>query len=487
MALNNPSSLFTAGAVKLDSTPSVNLYAQLLQRKQAKQDALDQYYQKALTDVTPTGMRNKDVLGGWAEKLKNWQAYAMNPENKKHLLNPRQDNYKTVTEFNRMYSDLMADTERSKQELADEKMLNAQKISGKWNIKDKDMDIVHRKGLSIYDKARLDANGSEPDLSAISFNVPEFTPLQQTQLQKAASQGLKMGKKYDESKTRVDDAGLKFIPYTEGYSPEQVKVYADNYGNMATQGALDHYEDLMHDPTFFNVANKAYQSVYGETTPDGKPNLVDTPKKAAQADAVIKAQAETKSGEEKTADPSRRENFAKLMANDRFEKSKVLIALNNQYRDLRDEKKKAAIIGDVDAFLDDQVANADTNETVFGGKEKILKVSPVVLESFRKKDEDGVHYISPTGVKLLENGNYLLTGDGFYNEIPRAEYKAGIVNKVLNTTTKISQVDQTPKQPQANKPVTSTNSSYKIKGKTYSEKELLKLGYTADQIKPFKL
>lgn len=67
MALINPSALYTEGAVKLDTTPSLNFYAQLLAKKQAKKDALDQYYQKLMdtTQGRENQMRPIDIEEGW--------------------------------------------------------------------------------------------------------------------------------------------------------------------------------------------------------------------------------------------------------------------------------------------------------------------------------------------------------------------------------------------------------------------------------------
>ena len=63
MALINPSSLYSGGNVALDSTPSTNLYGQLLARKQAKMQALDQYDQQRINSVNGSGVRDRDREG----------------------------------------------------------------------------------------------------------------------------------------------------------------------------------------------------------------------------------------------------------------------------------------------------------------------------------------------------------------------------------------------------------------------------------------
>lgn len=296
MAVHNDPRLYSGGALVLNSQPETNFYAQLLAKQQAKRDALDQYYQKTIQDTTPAGMRNKDVVGGWSKKLNDWQTFAMNPENRKYMLNPRLDGYKTVTRFNAMHQDLLADAAKSKQELGDEKMMNQLRVSGKWNPTDEDMDIAHRKGLSIYDNGRFDQNGNDVDLTQLSFNIPEFTPLQEQQLYKSASEGIKLNKTYDEKNIRKDNTGEQYVPFQEKYSQDQIKTIAGNYANNLTKSALVKYENLMHNQEVYDMATKAYQQIYGDK------ELIDSPDKMAKAVSIMHAMAQTKSSEEKMPD-----------------------------------------------------------------------------------------------------------------------------------------------------------------------------------------
>lgn len=296
MAIINDPRLYSGGSAVLNSQPHTNLAIQMLAKQQAKRDALDQYYQKSIQDTTPTGMRNKDVVGGWSKKFNDWQNFAMNPANRKFMLNPRLDGYKTVTRFNSMHQDLLADAAKSKQELADEKMMNGLRVAGKWNPTDDDMEIAHRKGLSIYDSGRMDENGNDVDLTNLSFNIPEFTPLQEQQLYKSASQGITKSKTYNEKDIRTDNTGLQYVPFEEKHPLEQIKVIADNYSNGLTKSAKVHYERLMQNNDVYNTATKAYQQVYGDN------ELIDSPEKMAKAIGIIHAMGETKTGEEKAPD-----------------------------------------------------------------------------------------------------------------------------------------------------------------------------------------
>jgi len=292
-----PSNLYSGGAVVFNSQPSVNFYAQLMQRQQAKRDALDQYYQKALMDVTPAGMRNVDITGGFTKKLNDWQEFAMNPQNRKYLLNPRLDQYKTATQFNQMHADLLSDIQKSKEAAADEKTLNTYRLNGRWNPTDDDLNIAHNMGLSIYDPIRKDVG-----LNDLSVNMPQYTPLQEKQAYQAATQGLKPSKTLNPQNQRIDkQAGLIYTPFTISYTPEQVKQIADTYGSNLTRSALSHYEQLMHDPNIYDAASKAYQQVYGNN------DIIDNPIKMAKGIAAIHALGDVQTGEDKAPNYTQRE------------------------------------------------------------------------------------------------------------------------------------------------------------------------------------
>lgn len=153
----------------------------------------------------------------------------------------------------------------------------------------------------------------------------------------------------------------------------------------------------------------------------------------------------------KSALMDRTENFKKVMQAQGFENAKVIAAIRNSYSNMNYENRRAAVGGDVDAFIDDQKANANEGNWITGD-ERTLKVSPIILESFKDANSGGY---TPTEIRLMPDGNYKLVGEqGKFptQVITPAEYKAGIVNKVLNTTTKINQVKQPSNTPETRLP-----------------------------------
>ncbi len=63
MALQNRNDMYSLGAVELNSQPSVNIYAQHLQRKQAKEEALDAYEMNRMNRMNEQGVRDIDRPG----------------------------------------------------------------------------------------------------------------------------------------------------------------------------------------------------------------------------------------------------------------------------------------------------------------------------------------------------------------------------------------------------------------------------------------
>lgn len=63
MAINTNPKMYSGGAVVFNTQPNVNVYAQLLAKRQAKIDALDEYDKQRINHINPTGVRDNDREG----------------------------------------------------------------------------------------------------------------------------------------------------------------------------------------------------------------------------------------------------------------------------------------------------------------------------------------------------------------------------------------------------------------------------------------
>lgn len=277
----NPN-MFNGGAVVFNSAPFLNLALQNEAKKRAKDDAIDKYLIDQSKAVTPTGMRAKDIEGGWSAKAQQWQELGI--RGKKNIANPALDGYKTINEFNRLKNELLADAERSKQEGKDEDLLIKLRAEGKWNPTDEDLSIANDKSLSIYDKNRKNRG-----LNELSVNRPPFDPSKFITDVTAGRTRVKSVDKYE-----LDPkSGLRTNYVSQGYAPEEVKSMADNAPFIMEKdpSAKIAFERMRENPEKLAELQRAYSSIY--------PNdLVDTNEKAAKAYAIMSVGGRTGQGRE---------------------------------------------------------------------------------------------------------------------------------------------------------------------------------------------
>lgn len=63
MALQNDPMIYRAGAERFNTQPVVNIYAQTLARKQAREEALDNYEMNRMNRMNEQGVRDIDRPG----------------------------------------------------------------------------------------------------------------------------------------------------------------------------------------------------------------------------------------------------------------------------------------------------------------------------------------------------------------------------------------------------------------------------------------
>lgn len=273
--------MFNGGAVVFNTSPFINLALREQAKKQAKDEAIDRYLIDQSKAVTPTGMRAKDIEGGWAQKAQRWQQLGI--EGKKYIANPALDGYKTINEFNRLKNELLADAERSKQVGKDEDTLTKLRLEGKWNPTDEDLGIANDISLSIYDP-----NRKNHGLNDLSVNRPPFDPAKfTTDLQTGRKRGrIAIGDpEYDTAK------GIMREHYAEQFSPEDIKGMAENAPFLMEKdpSAKIAFERMRENPAKLLELQKAYETVY----PGDK---VDSNEKAAKAYAILSTQGQTGGG-----------------------------------------------------------------------------------------------------------------------------------------------------------------------------------------------
>lgn len=172
MALQNNPNLYTGGNVVLNQLPHTELYAQLMARKQARNDAFDQYLQNLNKNVNPAGMRNQEAQV-FNDKLNQWQQFGM--QHRDEIQNRKNG---ADIQFQRGYQDLQNLIARSKTVEAGKKPLIPMLIDPdkRDRLGDGVIEDIHAQDQPLYVK---DKNGQwvdNPDFKPLDYNNLNFNP-----------------------------------------------------------------------------------------------------------------------------------------------------------------------------------------------------------------------------------------------------------------------------------------------------------------------
>lgn len=294
-----PSGLYSQYTEVLDSSPlmkyNLERKARVEAERQAKEEALNQYFTDLQGKINTAGVRVQDLdseYGGINKDIEGWrQSWLANKDEIKRGGLAQQEHLAK-------YNEILRKIEQSKGRAKSELEIGKAKFEGKYDPTEDDLGVLNNIGKSIYDPTSYKKDGvSEYGWQDLSPSIPEFDADRQSKFWGGATKGMTAGKMYDYDKKRTDvTTGQAIIPYTKQYSKEQIKQIADETGDLVTadKSALKYYRNILNDPNSnkWQELNSAYQSVYG------KDKVVLTPQQAAQADAIIRASAIQERGEE---------------------------------------------------------------------------------------------------------------------------------------------------------------------------------------------
>ncbi len=118
MALHNNSEMYSGGAVVFDNRQPINLYAQLLQRKQAREEALDAYEMNRVNRMNEAGVRDIDRPGLDAKVIDMKTYYQANKDRIRKGGTPEAYNYE------KMFRDTLSGVSKSKNATATAETFN---------------------------------------------------------------------------------------------------------------------------------------------------------------------------------------------------------------------------------------------------------------------------------------------------------------------------------------------------------------------------
>lgn len=388
----NPN-VYNGGATVVSTAPFAQFFVQQQAKRQAKEDALNSYYNDQAKALTPTGMRAKDIEGGWSQKFNQWQQLGI--QNRKALLNPTADNYKTLNEFNRLANELKADIQRSKEYGEMEKQLREAKMSGKWNPTDDDFEIASDIGYSIYDPKRKGYT-----LDALSLNTPplDVHKFNQNIIGQAKRNKQVVGEpKFDSQK------GIQTIITEEVFAPDQLKAIAENAA-LQTQNDRSARVFFQHALESSDLPNlqAAYSKIYGN-------DIVDTPEKAAKAFTIMQNSSPTGRTEEikNWDDPDRKLRDQKELAAFNSSLRKNEARLEASLKGKEGAAQQSAISQHIDGIIQKATSKPPKPVTISGKTYDLydVPVTPSLAKSLEKVDALGEKR-QPNAIRVDKNGNF---------------------------------------------------------------------------------
>lgn len=273
MATITPPNLYTAGNVVFNTQPSTNFAIQLLQQKKAKDEALDQYYQKLPSTINEAGMRDQD-REPFMQNIGALQAYWR--DNRDKIKNPRRDGGAAQYNYEKMFRDISTRVNMSKQAAKTDLELGKLRFSENTSYIFDDPEIIDRIGkqsLNVWDPQHQTV-----DLATITVPPKPMAQKDWDEYWKSLPGSIKPNQRMSEVVNPADKFE-KIVTTTAEYDKNQLaqiglnaaQAYQSNrslrhnfnqsHNLLSVKDFNDWRED--HDAAF-NGLNSVFKSVYGK-------------------------------------------------------------------------------------------------------------------------------------------------------------------------------------------------------------------------------
>lgn len=262
MATGLPSNIYSGGAVVLNTQPLATMYQQYAAHRQAKEDALDNYFRDLGKNITPGGMRSQDVEGLLKRTNESRQYYI---QNKQAILHPELDNGKAYNEYMGRNQDQLAYIDRSKNRLKTTDEVGKIKLdpSKSWVLDDP--EFMHQ--FSNHDLPLDDPNSKELNLMQFSTPPKPWDIKDQEAYLKYRTSGLKKDEIYGQ--TQFLPGFKTSTPVTSQYSADNLRVIGERGKAMYDMDRSLQFEtnklmkQIERDPARQQQLNSLYKNIYG--------------------------------------------------------------------------------------------------------------------------------------------------------------------------------------------------------------------------------
>jgi len=474
MAVSIPREIYTLGAVQFNTQPLAQLQGQLLAKKAAKEEALNKYFTDLQGKINTAGVRTQDLqsqYGGINQDIEKWKQDWL--ANKDAISKGGMAQQEHLSK----YQEILRKIDQSKGRAKTELELGKMKVEGKYDPDDDDLHVQQNISYSIYDPRSYKQDGvTEYGIGDLSPAIPDFDATKQNQFFSLISKGKEVGEIADTTREPIKETvggketGWVIVPVKKQYSRDQIIGMANDAGELvksldpsnprkaADISARKYYSKILNNPKSeeFVRLNAAYDEYF-----PGK--IMDTPEEVAKADAAIKA---VEAGQVTTRrvnpeDWKERALFQAFLKSQGTGAGEQFVDYFKEINDLtsageRRQRGTGAPLSELSAKTQAQLVDFAKKIT---GRDDINQSN-----IFVKKMPDGTVHI------MDYETNKSIT--------PITEKDVNIQRQVGVPEKREAAKTTTPQVP-------SKTNTYLIKGKNYTEGELLKMGYTKEQITPF--
>ena len=257
MALQNNPDMYNAGAVVVNSQPGINLYAQHLQRKQAREEALDNYEMNRMNRMNEQGVRDIDRPGLDQKVLDMKVFYQANKDKIRKGGTPEAYNYE------KMFRDTLAGVSKSKNATARAETFNKIRLErqklGRNTPEDWFNDYTQHEDTAIWDD-----NFKDLELSKfMSQNTVKYDPKKTIDLFKDIKRT--PGSPRYESIPGDKFSRMEFIDET--YNPESKSAIAARAADLfdSNDGFADAVQRDYGNPVRRGELEKTFTQEFGTT------------------------------------------------------------------------------------------------------------------------------------------------------------------------------------------------------------------------------
>ncbi len=456
--INLPDNLYSRGAVVFNTAPYLNYIQKAKANREAKQQAVDSYYQDLGKNLTSTGMAANDVPD-FTDKVNKWREFVV--QNRQIISNPHNPEYaKVAVQGGRLYNDAMQHASISKdkvKQLADARQF----IKPNDPLTDASVLMLHNASLPV-------SKGYQP----IDYSLLQYQPDQEkpatvedlTKYENLVKNGLTMSE--GQPSISIDPATKSKIVTTKSfYEPQAINTMARRAEMLYQTDPKFHtlVNNMSQDPNNYAALNAAYKSIYKKDIDIEHPEQFGT--------ALLLGQTEKTNTQPYTYSPT---------------------IINNKMSDEEKAKKNQGWVKDlVDAANSgNPMAIQNTASQLFAGNQQYAKLDRTHIQDNTLYFDWQSNEFDPT--KGAKGADGKPVGEWKWkkkvNSIPLDHINepasqamlAAFQQKLFGSTAK---AESTPYYKDNKQSATQTSKSYKAtNGKTYTHDQLMKLGYTEQQI-----